>query len=271
MASRLAQLTPTRELLLNLTLRDLRGRYRKSILGWTWSFVTPLSTIGIYIVVFGYFLKVQVPPGEPSGFHNFPLFMTCGFVSWNFFTNTVNGSMSSLLGNANLIQRVYLPRQILVFASVGSALITALIEVLALVIVMLAVGNFVLPWIPLLLVVLVLQLMFVSGIALILSPLNVYFRDLEYITTIGLNLLFYAAPIVYSITSVPMTAHGIPVRLIYGLNPTTQFVNCFRYLLYDLRVPPLHDLLYLVAVSLLTLGAGILVFRRLEPRLAEEV
>ena len=99
-----------RDLAVNLTLRELRGRYKRSVLGWTWSLLNPLATVAIYSLVFSFFLKVQPPVGKPSGLKSFALFLLCGLVPWNFFQNGLNMGLGSLVSNGNLIKKVYFPR-----------------------------------------------------------------------------------------------------------------------------------------------------------------
>lgn len=273
--TKLAELAGARELLVNLTLRDLRGRFRRTTLGWAWTMVTPLATMAIFTVVFRVFLRIKVGPGQPSGLHSFALFLLTGLLAWNFFALSTSGSAGVLLGNAGLVQRVYFPREVLVLAGVGSALVSFAIEIAVLSVVLLAVGNFVLPFLPVVVLLMLLEAVFVTGLALAMSVLNVYFRDLEYIISILLQLLFYSAPIIYSVSYVPLTATvgfvHLPLRFLYDLNPMVQFVQAFRYCLYDLRLPPIHSFVDLAISSAVMLGIGTAIFIRLEPRLAEEL
>lgn len=271
----LSQLAGARELLVNLTLRDLRGRYRRSALGWAWSLANPLVTMLIFSVVFRVFLRVPVERGVYSGLQNFPLFLIIGLIFWSFFSVGVTGSMSSLLVNANLIKKVYFPRQVIVLSAVASAGVTLLIEAAVVSIVLMIVGNFVLPWLPIVLFFIIVQAAFVTGVALMLSVLNVYFRDLEYLTTLLLQMLFYATPVVYPLSLVPERATlwgmAVPVRTLYTMNPMVRFVEIFRDCLYHLRMPGAKETLYVVAISAGTLLVGSLVFSRLQRRLAEEL
>jgi len=262
----LAELLGTRELLVNLTLRELRGKYKRSVLGWTWSLLNPLATMAIFTVVFAYFLKVQAPPGDPSGLDVFALYLLCGLLPWNFLSNGISGSMGALLGNSNLIKKVYFPREVLVIANVASWVVSLLIEMAVLAVVLMAFGNFVLPWLPAVLALVLIQTAFVVGLGLMFSVLNVYFRDVQHFVAILLQLWFYGTPIVYPLTYVPDN-----VRFVYGLNPMVRFVEAYRDCLYDLRLPPLLDWAYLVVVASITLAAGWIVFMRLEPKLAEEI
>jgi ABC-type polysaccharide/polyol phosphate export permease len=273
--TRLGDYVGTRELLVNLTLRELRGKYRRSILGWTWSMLNPLSNVLIYTLVFSFFLRIQPPTGHPSGLHSFALFLLCGIIPWNLFAGGVTGGLGTLVVNRNLINKVYFPRELLVTATVFSMVITLLIESGVLIGVLLLFGNVAFQWVPILLIVIALETAFVLGIALALSVWNVYLRDLEHLTNILIQVIFYLTPIVYPIRYVPKQAHifgvVIPVGAIYRLNPMVHFVGAFRSLLYDLRFPSIGSMGYMTAWSVGMLIFGYLMFNKFERRLAEEV
>jgi lipopolysaccharide transport system permease protein len=271
--TRLAEYTDARELTVNLTLRELRSRYKRSALGWTWSLLNPLSTVIVFAIVFAFFLKVQPPVGHPSGLHNFAMFLLCGLLPFSFLSNGMNASLDSLLSNSNLIRKVYFPREVLVVSSILSLLVTLLVELGVLCVLLLLFGNMVLPWIPVLLGLVAIETVFVLGIGLMLSVLNVYFRDVKHFIGISLQALFYSAPIVYPISFVQDAANrtSFPVLRVYTLNPLVRFVDAYRAVLYDLRFPALSDVLYITAWAIAMLALGLFVFRRLDRRLAEEV
>lgn len=270
-----SDLVSSRELLLNLTLRELRGKYKRSVLGWAWSMLNPLATVAIFSLVFRFFLKIQVPPGDPSGLNGFALWLLCGLLTWNLFSNSLNGAMGSLVTNSSLVRKVYFPREALPLSNIASNVVSSLIEFGVLAAILLIAGNMVLPWIPLLLLLVIVGLPFVIGISLMLSVLNVYFRDVQYLTSIVLQALFYATPIVYPITLVPQRHEvfgvDVPVLRIYRLNPLVRLVEAVRDVFYDLRWPPLGDIAYILVVGLVVLVGGLMVFSRFEGRLAEEL
>jgi ABC-2 type transport system permease protein len=266
-----AELVSSRELMVNLTLRELRGKYKRSVLGWGWSLLNPLASMVIFTIVFSFFLKVKPPVGDPSGLHNFAFFLLCGLLPWNFLNNGMMGGMAALIGNANLIKKVYFPREVLVSAVVAAFDVSFLIELGVLAAALLVAGNFVIPWIPVVLFLIALFTVFVLGIGLTVSVLNVYFRDVQHFVGILMMLWFYATPIVYPITYVPKEWKGIPLRHLYTFNPMVRFAETFRDVMYDLRFPSWNDTLFLVVVSGLTLALGMWVFSKLEGRLAEEL
>jgi len=273
--SRLTDFAGTRDLTMNLTLRELRGRYKRSVLGWTWSLLNPLATVCIYSLVFSYFLKVQPPTGDPSGLKSFALFLLCGLVPWSFFQNGLNMGLGSLIANSNLIKKVYFPRELLVAATIGSLVVTMFIELGVLAAILLVFGNMVLPWIPVVLLLVAIESVFVLGIALALSVWNVYFRDVQHLMLILLQVLFYTCPIVYPISYVPKTASvfgvEIPLLRIYRLNPLVRFIEAYRDALYNLRMPSLATLGYILVWAFAMLALGAWIFSRLDRRLAEEV
>ena len=262
----LSELRGSRELMVSLTQRELRSKYKRSALGWAWSLVNPLATMLIFTVVFRYFLKVPVPRGDPSGLKIFAFFLLGGLLPWNFLAAGLTGSMGTLLANANLIKKVYFPREIIVAANVAASGVALVIELAVLAAALLVAGNMVLPWLLGLVALVLLQSLFVAGVGLAFSVLNVYFRDVQHFVAILLQLWFYACPIVYPVSVVPDR-----VQTVYRLNPMVRFIEAYRDCLYDLRMPSFATSVYLVVASVATLAIGLLIFRRFEPRLAEEL
>src|SRR5437764_3839145 len=163
--SSLREIASAKELFLNLTLRELRSKYKRSILGWTWSLLNPLATMVIFTVVFSKLLKITPDPGDPSGLDIFALFLLCGLLPWNFLSNSMNGGATALVFNANLVKKVYFPRETLVAANTASWLFSLWIEMGVLCLALLLVGNMVLPWLPMVIVLIAIQAVFVPVIA----------------------------------------------------------------------------------------------------------
>jgi ABC-type polysaccharide/polyol phosphate export permease len=283
-----AELIEGRELLVNLTLRELRGKYKRSVLGWTWSMLNPISTIVIFSVVFGTLLGNDPPVGNPSGLHNFTLWLSCGLLPWAFTSNGISATLPQLVGNSNLIKKVYFPREYIIASSVLSWVVSFLIELFVLCLAFLVTGRVVFQWIPVLLLLVLLQTLLVLGYSLALSVLQVYFRDVQHFWGIFLQIWFYLTPIVYPITLLqrkvgpcvaplcdkPVAAHrilGIRVLDLYRLNPMVRVVEAYRRVLYDGRLPDWSSLGIVVLSCLVVLAIGWAIFRRLEPRLAEEL
>ncbi len=264
----------SRELLTHLTLRELRGKYKRSVLGWAWSLLNPLATMAIFTVVFRYFFKVQAPEGH-GGLKNYALFLLCGILPWNFLTNSIFGSLGTLIGNGNLIKKTYFPRELLVFSQVLSFDVSLLLELGLLAVTLLIVGNMLLPFLPVVIVLILLLTVFAAGFSLALSVANVYFRDVQHLLGIVFQAWFYLTPVVYPISLVPEKAHLfgrlVPVRRIYDLNPMVRVVEAFRDCMYDLRLPSAADLAYVLGAAVVAFFFGLLIFGRLEGRLAEEL
>src|SRR3954471_259065 len=166
-----------RNLLYLLSLKELRTRYKKSLLGWGWSLLNPLTQMLIFSIIFLYVFRQEPPTGDPSGMKNFPLFFLCGLLPFNFFSISVGVSMGNVQGGSGLIKKVQFPHEHLVFSVVMAQFVTMLIEF----VVLLIAGNMVLPWIPVLLVILIIWAVFVTGVALALSAANVFFHDVNYL------------------------------------------------------------------------------------------
>ena len=269
------ELLEARELFRNLTLRELRSKYKRSVLGWAWSLLNPLATMGIFSFVFLVVFKAAPYRGDPSGLKNFPLYLLCGLLSWNYLSTGMTGGMGAPIQNAALIKKVYFPREILTASVVASWVVQFAIELSVLAVALVLVGNAVFPFLPGVILVIVIQSIFVYGLALGLGAVNVYFRDVQHFIGIALQFWFYATPIVYNVSQVPEKAHilghEVAVRTIYSLNPMVRFVGAYRHLLYDLRYPGLGDLSYLLGVSVLVLLIGRGIFLKVEGRFAEEL
>jgi lipopolysaccharide transport system permease protein len=267
----------SRELLLNLTMREIRGQYKRTVFGQLWSLVNPLASMLVYTLVFSFILRVTPDPGDPSGLNVFALWLLCGLLPWNFFSQVLTTGMGSLLVNAGLVQKVYFTRVVLPLSYVGSIGFNWLFEMAVLLVVLLICGSFVWPWIPLIIVTMVILAAFAAGLALMLSIANVYFRDTQYFVSILMQIWLYLTPIIYPINLVQAQSDkvgglfGTSITLvdIYKLNPMERFVNVFRNMLYDNRWPDGGDYLYIVVCAVISFGIGLLIFRRAEKGLAE--
>ena len=267
----LRELWQFRSLILNLTQRELKGRYRKSLLGWVWSLLNPASTLAIYTIVFGYFFKAQLPKDPRDHLNSFTLYLFTGLVLWNFFSGVVNGAMGSLLNAGPLLKKIYFPAEAPVIANAITTLFQTAIEAAILIVVMVIVGND--SWTFLLLpIIIALLMLFAIGIGLLVGLANVYFRDVNYLIGIVLSLLFYATPVIYPITLVPIRIWGwLPARAIITANPLTQFVYSARDLMYRRQLPTLTRFSYIVVASFASFALGLYVFHFRRHEISEEV
>ncbi len=264
-----------RTLLINLTLKENRSKYKRSALGWAWSMVNPIGTMLIFTFVFRLILRIEPPVGNPSGLKNFPFFLISGLLPWNFLANGLTAANGSIVGNAGLIKKVYFSRAVLPASAILSWNTNLLVELGVLSIALFFVGKVVLLLLPVALLIIVLQTFFVLGIGIGLSALNVYFRDVEHFLQILLLLWFYATPVIYPVNYVPQSAEiaglSLPVEGLYNLNPMVHFVQAYRAVFYDLRIPAIPELTRMIFAAALAMMIGMFIFRKLEARFAEEL
>lgn len=266
------ELFARRELLWNLTLRELRGRYKRSILGWGWSLLNPIAFMLIYSFAFSIVLRATPPEGSPSGLRSYAFFLMCGLVPWTFFSIAVSTSMTSIVQNSALVGKVRFPREHLIVSVVIAGLFTLAIELLVLCVALLIAGNMVLPWIPLIVVTSVLLGLFATGFGLALAAAHVFFRDVSYLWSIALQAWFFTTPIVYPPGLATEQLSGYPTVLrIYDDLPMAVVVRIFRNLMYDLTVPDLADYVLLTGYAVVALLAGWWIFDRYDGRFAEEL
>jgi len=258
------------ELLWNLTLRELRTKYRKSVLGWTWSMLNPLATVAIYSFLFGYLFGADAPVGVHSGVRTFSLYLLCALLPWNFFMLVTNMGMNAIIGNAGLVKKVAFPREVLVFSNTLHGLVQFSIELLLLTVVLVIAGSHFFVWIPVILVQMLLLAFFASGLALALAAGNVYFRDLGYLWQIFTQVWFFATPIVYmqALVEDKVTSWAL---WIWKLNPMAVFAQGFRRSMYDNAFPGWDNLGACAAVALLSMAFGWSIFTKLSRRFAEEL
>ncbi len=272
MIALLRDLRDSRELLVNLTNREVKGKYKRTALGQAWSLANPVALMVIYTVVFALIIRLEPDVGDPSGIDTFPLWLMCGLLPWTFFTGVVNAGMSSLTGNENLIKKVWFPRITLIASGSLATVYTWLIEMAVLAVVLLVVGGpRLLLFLPLVAVAMAVLTLFATGVSMIFSIANVHFRDMAHLTTILFQMWFYLTPILYPVSFVARETERFGSWLfeVYRLNPMERFVEVFRTLLYDQRLPELDSVLHCLAWTVAVLLVGARVFRRSEARLAE--
>jgi len=273
----LKELFSARELLSYLTMREIKGKYKRTVFGQLWSLANPLALMVIYTFIFGLIFRITPDAGDPSGLNVFALWLLCGLLPWTFVANVINAGVGSLVSNAGLIQKVSFNRIVLPLSLTAASGYNWLFEMGVLVVALSIVGGFVLPWIPLLLVIMVLLTIFAGGLALMLSVANVYFRDTQYFISLILQMWMYLSPVIYPITMVRDVSNdigglfGSPVTLegLYQLNPMVHFIEVFRNLLYDNRWPDLIEWGICAGWAVVVFGLGLVVFRKNERNLAE--
>jgi ABC-type polysaccharide/polyol phosphate export permease len=248
-----------RELVRNLVIRDLKARYKNSVLGFLWSLLNPLLMMGVFTVVF----KVLMPNDIP----NYPLFVLLGILPWNWCTSSVMGGITSIVGNAHLIKKVAFPRELLPISVAISNMVNFLLALIPLGAVVLAFGVPLTPLLVLLPVVILLQLVFLAGLALLLSCLQVYFRDTGHIFDVLILAWFFLSPVFYRVED--LTEQW--ARLMYILNPMASFISLYRLIVLYGSPPDTLFLLRLATQVTLVFAIGYLFFLRHSHSFAEEV
>ena len=266
--SAVRELWAYRNLISNLTQRELKSRYKKSILGWLWSLLNPASVLAVYTLVFGYFFKSQPPVAGNGHTTAYAVYLFAGLWVWNYFNGTVTGAISALQSSGPLLNKVYFPPACPAIANTMTVLLQAFIESAILLVIMIALGNvgWTLLLYPLLIVCLTL---FALGIGLALSVYNVYYRDVSYLVTIGMNVLFYATPIIYPLTLVEQLSETAAKILM--LNPLARYVDWSRDVFWSLKWPSAVALVAVVVASILVFVVGLAIFNRKSRDIAQEL
>ena len=259
-----------RGLIANLTSREVKVKYKRSALGWMWSLINPAATLAIYTIVFSSLLRVDPPVAGDGHTKSFAIFLFAALVPWGFFSNVANGSMVQMVANGPLLKKVYFPPACPIIALALATLIQTGLEAVILLVVLTIAGLLTVK-VLLLIPILVLLSLFALGIGLILGLGNVYYRDVNYLFGILLNMLFYATPIVYPLSFVPEEAGGLPMRTLVTCNPLTQFVGAARDVTYLQQVPSAGRMGAMVAAAAISLVVGWKVFDRRARDLSEEL
>ena len=253
-----------RSLIASLVARDLKARYRGSVLGFFWSFVNPLLLLLVYTFVF----TVVLPGVRPPELNPFALFMFCGILPWTWFSSSLLESSNVLIAGSNLIRKVLFPAEVLPIVTVFAGLAHFCLGLPILVGFLLYYGVPITPtdllWFP---VIVLIQLVLTLGLALLLSALTVHFRDIRDLLTNLLTLWFFATPIIYPLSLVPET-----LRWYLNLNPFTHLAVSYQEVLFiEGTFTGWPRLLTVGAGGLCVFALGFFVFDRLRDTLAEEV
>jgi ABC-type polysaccharide/polyol phosphate export permease len=253
-----------RQLIAALTARDLKARYRGSVLGFFWSLANPLLLLAVYTLVFTKFLPQQV-------IRPYPLFLFAGILPWTFFAAATLESTNAITGNAGLIKKVMFPAEALPVVVVLSHLVHFALAI-PIMLVALAIftfmGQITISWTLLLIPLLMLiQTVFVAGIALMVSSASVLFRDLRDLVTNLMQLGFFITPVLYLIDRI----ESRPLRALLRLNPMTPFVVSYQDLLFFGHLPGIADTLLMLGYAAASIALGFTVFDRLRDTLAEAI
>ena len=256
---RLGELWEYRELLYFLTWRDVKVRYKQTVLGAAWALIQPVCTMVVFSLFFGQLARV------PSDGVPYPIFSYAALLPWGYFAQSLGSASNSLVGSANLVTKVYFPRLVVPISGVLSGVIDFAISFLVLIGMMAYYGIAPTAAITLLPAFFLLAMVTALGVGLWLSALNVAYRDVRYVLPFLTQFWLFATPVAY-----PSSLLAEPWRTVYGLNPMVGVVEGFRWALLGTS-PPGPMLLVSVAVALGLLVSGAAYFRRLERTFADLV
>ena len=254
----LKELYAYREMIFSLVRKDLRTRYKGSVLGFLWTFVNPLLQLIVYSVVFSVVMRVQMD--------KYYMYMFVGLLPWIFFCNCVQNGATSVMAGQDLIKKIYFPRLVLPIATVSAAFMNMLFSMIVMFAALFVSGKGITIQIIYLPLLLLLLYSLGLGLTFIFSACNVYLRDLEHILGIITMSMFYVTPILYPVSMVPERF----LKLLY-LNPMTPMVLAFQDILYYQRAPHLDTLVIVVVYAVVALVAGYFIFQKLQRNFVEEL
>ena len=258
MVKRIKGIWEFKYLIYNLVLRDLKVKYKGSTLGFLWSLLNPLLMIVVYTVAFKYVMKIKVP--------NFPIFLFSALLPWNFLSSTLSMGVTSITENSNLVKKVYFPREVLplsiVLVNLFHFCLSFLVLIPALLFFKITPGFSFL----FLVVIVFFQTLFVLGLTLLASALDVYYKDVKHFLEVMLNLWFWLTPIIW-----PLHLLSDKLQDFAYLNPFTAFVQAYRDIILHNQLPKPLILAILVTIGILVFLLGALVFQKKQRRFAEEI
>lgn len=259
MLTRIKEIYAYRDMIFNLVRRELRGRYKGSVLGFLWTYINPLCQVVVYSVVFSVIFRVNID--------KFYLYLIIGMMPWTFFSSSVQGGSTCIRAQADMVKKIYFPREVIPISYVTSTFVNMLfsfiIVFLAVMISGYGIDLKVIGYLPL---IMLIEYIFVLGLALIVSSITVYFRDLEQIIGVLLMAWIYVTPIMYNMDYVPES-----FRKYIVLNPMTPIVEVYHQVLYYRITPTGNYLLIAVGASLVSFVLGTVVFVSLDRNFAEEM
>lgn len=253
MINNFAQFNSAKDLIWSWTSRTIRGRYQQSILGWLWAVIQPAASVAVFALVFTYFVPVDTE-GTP-----YVLFSYVAMVPWTFFAASLADMANSLVQNMSLVMKIYFPREAIPVAVMLARLLDFGIAAFLIILLMFYyhIPPFPLGWLFLPLILLV-QIALVLGLGLASAAMNIFYRDVDPLLKLVIQLWFYASPIIYPVSMVPTR-----LQPLYYLNPMAGIINAYRDVLLNQTLPDKH-LLEAAVISLVVLVLGYWFFKRVE-------
>lgn len=248
-----------REMLFSLVRRELRGRYKGSVLGFLWTFINPLLQMLVYTVVFSAILK--------SGIDKYYLFLFVVLIPWIFFSTSVIGSASCVVAQKSLITKIYFPREILPLSYVTTCFVNMLLSFIVVFIIIFISGvGFNIHALLYLPIVMIIEFFLTLGLSMLVAGITVYLRDIEHILNIVMMAWQFLTPIMYSVDVVPEKYKGL-----FQINPMTSIMIAYRDILYYKKLPQLNTLFMAVLFGAIVLVLGYVSFSKLKKGFAEEL
>lgn len=258
--SDLSELYRYRQLLAALVVRQLKERYRGSFLGFFWTLMNPLLLMVVYNLVFSVYMRTPMPEGK-----SYAVFLMCGLLPWIWLAQSLTEGTNSILAGGNLVTKSMFPARLLPTVTVTSSLVNFMVSLPVLIVFLLFKKvDIHLEYYPFVLLAFVVQFMFIEGLVLMASALNVFYRDIQHLVGNLMTLWFFLTPVLYPIENVP-----VAYRWMVYLNPVTPIIRVYQQVWFDNQMP---DFNHLGLVALLSLGlwiTGSLIFDRHRDRFAE--
>lgn len=255
----LKELYAYREMIFSLVRRDLKGRYKGSVLGFLWTFINPLLQLGVYTLVFSNIMK--------SGIEDYYLFLFVALVPWIFFSTSVSGGSSCIWAQQDMVKKIYFPREVLPISYVTSQFVNMLLSLGVVLLVLIISGKGLsidaLLFLP---IIMLIEYILSLSMTMIFSAITVYLRDVEYLLGIITMAWQFLTPIMYSMDQVPED-----MRFVFGLNPMTPVIMAYRDILYYKKAPELATLLHATVLGIVLLFVGSFTFSKLKRHFAEEL
>ena len=256
MLERINEILKFKEMIKSWTKKELKTRYKGSFFGFLWTFMNPLLQLLVYSLIFPFIMKFNQ--------ENSALFLFVALIPWNFFTSSMQGACGLIVGNSNMVTKVYFPREVLPISYTLSGLMNMIFSyaiVFPMMILFRVPFTWNLLWLP---VLMICQTILCLGIAFIVSSVNVYFRDIEYMIGVVVMAMYFLTPIMYDISTLPQK-----LQMFMYLNPMTGYVLMYRDVTFNGTGADIKTLIFSLGYSILLLCVGYLIFEKLQRRFTE--
>jgi len=261
MLQHLKKLYEYRELLFNWALRELKVRYKQTLLGAAWAIIQPFIMMVVFTIVFSKFGKIPSEKGVP-----YPIFSYCALLPWTFFSNSLSFATQSIISNSNLVRKIYFPREIFPLAAITACLVDFGVASTIFVGMMVYYHISVSSTIVFLPMILLLQIIFTATVALVTSAVTVFYRDIRFVVPLGVRIWMYLTPVIYPLSMVPEK-----YRTLVMLNPMAGIIDGYRKIILMGQLPDFSSLAYTAAISLVLFLVSYAWFKRAEMVFADVI